>query len=79
MSKLTIRTEGDKHVVATRRFAASPEKVYRAHTDPKLIQRWMIGPDGWSMPVCIAEPQPGGEDNSLRVVGRQRRRLPPHR
>jgi len=31
-------------VVVTRRFAAPPEAVYRAHTDPKLIQKWLLGP-----------------------------------
>lgn len=61
MSKLTLKTEGDRFVVATRRFAASPEAVYRAHTDPKLLQRWLLGPDGWSMPVCVCEARPGGK------------------
>ena len=37
MSKLRVVTEGDKHVVVTRRFAAPPEAVYRAHTEPELI------------------------------------------
>ena len=60
MSKLQIRTEGDTQVVVTRRFAAPPEAVYRAHTDPALVQKWMLGPDGWTMPVCISEAQPGG-------------------
>ena len=53
MSKLTMKTEGDTHVVVTRRFAAPPEAVYRAHTDPKFIQKWLLGPEGWTMPVCI--------------------------
>ena len=61
MSKLTLMTEGDKHVVVTRRFAAPPEVVYRAHTEPKLIQKWMLGPDGWTMPVCVCEARPGGK------------------
>jgi uncharacterized protein YndB with AHSA1/START domain len=61
MSKLTIVTEGDKHVVVTRRFAAPPEAVYRAHTEPKLIQKWLLGPDGWTMPVCVCEARPGGK------------------
>ena len=61
MSKLTLKTEGDKHVVVTRRFAAPPEAVYRAHTEPKLIQKWMLGPDGWTMPVCVCEARPGGK------------------
>ena len=61
MSKMTIKTEGDTHVVVTRRFAASPEAVYRAHTEPSLIQKWLLGPDGWTMPVCINEARPGGK------------------
>ena len=61
MSKLTLTTEGDKHVVVTRRFAAPPEAVYRAHTEPKLIQKWLLGPDGWTMPVCVCEARPGGK------------------
>ena len=61
MSKTTLKTEGDRYVVVTRRFAASPEAVYRAHTEPKLIQQWMLGPEGWTMPVCINEAHPGGK------------------
>jgi uncharacterized protein YndB with AHSA1/START domain len=61
MSKMTLKTEGDKHVVVTRHFAASPEAVYRAHTEPKLIQKWMLGPEGWTMPVCLSEARPGGK------------------
>jgi uncharacterized protein YndB with AHSA1/START domain len=60
MSKITLKTEGDRHVVVTRKFAASPEAVYRAHTDSKLMQKWMLGPDGWTMPVCINQAKPGG-------------------
>jgi uncharacterized protein YndB with AHSA1/START domain len=60
MSKMTLKTEGDKHIVVTRRFAAPPELVYRAHTEPELIQKWLLGPDGWTMPVCINEAKPGG-------------------
>ncbi len=61
MTKLTIETEGDRFVVVTRRFAAPPQDVYRAHTDPALIQRWLLGPDGWSMPVCVCDARPGGK------------------
>jgi uncharacterized protein YndB with AHSA1/START domain len=61
MSKMTLKTEGDTHVVVTRRFAAPPEAVYRAHTEPNLIQKWLLGPDGWTMPVCISEARPNGK------------------
>lgn len=60
MSKLTLELEGDVHVVLTRRFAAPPELVYRAHTEPELIRRWMLGPEGWTMPVCECDARPGG-------------------
>lgn len=61
MSKMTLKTEGDRYVIVTRRFAAPPEAVYRAHTDPELLQKWLIGPEGWTMPVCISDARPGGK------------------
>src|SRR5436305_6433877 len=61
MRKLALTTEGETNVVITRRFAARPQGVYRAHTEPELVQKWMLGPDGWTMPVCISDPRPGGK------------------
>jgi uncharacterized protein YndB with AHSA1/START domain len=61
MTPLTLKTEGDLYIVVTRHFAAPPEAVYRAHTEPKLLQQWLLGPDGWNMPVCISEPKPHGK------------------
>jgi uncharacterized protein YndB with AHSA1/START domain len=58
---MTLKTERDTHVIVTRRFNAPPEAVYRAHTDPKVIQKWLLGPEGWTMPVCINEAKPGGK------------------
>jgi len=60
MSEMVLTTKGDRYVVVTRRFAASPELLYRAHTEPALIQKWLLGPDGWTMPVCISEARRGG-------------------
>jgi uncharacterized protein YndB with AHSA1/START domain len=61
VSKLILTTEGDRFVVVKRRFAAPPEAVYRAHMEPELIREWMLGPEGWTMPVCINEGKPGGK------------------
>jgi uncharacterized protein YndB with AHSA1/START domain len=60
MSNLTLTTEGATHLIVTRRFAALPPAVYRAHTEPELIRKWQLGPEGWTMPVCISEARPGG-------------------
>jgi uncharacterized protein YndB with AHSA1/START domain len=60
MTAMTLVTDGETDVMITRHFAAPPAAVFRAHTDPELIQRWMLGPDGWSMPVCISEARTGG-------------------
>ena len=61
MNKMKLVTDGDRYVVVTRRFAAPPQLVYRAHTEPELIQKWMLGPDGWTMPVCMSDARPGGK------------------
>ena len=60
-TKMTLKTEGDRHIVVTRRFAAPPEAVYRAHTEAATIQKWLPGPDGWTMPLCICEARPDGK------------------
>jgi uncharacterized protein YndB with AHSA1/START domain len=71
MSKLTLKAEGDTHIVATRRFAAPPEAVYRAHIDCPIIQQWLLGPDGWTMPVCQSDPRPGGKIRYEWVNGKK--------
>lgn len=61
MTRLILETEGETFVIVKRRFEASPADVYRAHVDPELVQQWLLGPAGWTMPVCINEARPGGK------------------
>jgi uncharacterized protein YndB with AHSA1/START domain len=61
MNKMTLETAGDRGVIVTRRFAALPEAVYCAHTEPSIIQKWLLGPDGWTMPVCMSDVRPQGK------------------
>lgn len=56
----TLVTDGDTRIVITRRFMAPPALVFLAHTDPALIRRWMLGPDGWTMPHCHSDARHGG-------------------
>lgn len=53
----------DAEVVITRVFQAPRQLVWDAWTRPEHLRQWMLGPDGWSMPIC---------DVDLRVGGRQR-------
>jgi uncharacterized protein YndB with AHSA1/START domain len=59
--RMMLETIGETDVLVTRYFAASPEAVYRAHTEPRLIQQWLLGPKGWTMPVCENDARAGGE------------------
>lgn len=42
----------DTQVRVSRVIRGSLEQVWQAHTDPELMKRWLLGPDGWTMPVC---------------------------
>ncbi len=35
-------------------------EVWDAHHDPATVRGWMLGPDGWSMPVCDVATEVGG-------------------
>ena len=60
--KLTTEftTPSDREVVARRTFDAPRQLVWDAHTRPEHVRRWLLGPDGWSMPVCEIDLRPGG-------------------
>lgn len=42
----------DIQVRVSRVVRGTTEQVWRAHHEPALMQRWLLGPDGWTMPVC---------------------------
>ena len=58
---LTVERTSPTTLTITRHFTAPPARVFAAHTEPALIQRWCYGFDGWHMPVCINDARPGGE------------------
>ena len=58
---LQITTQGDRELVMTREFDAPRKLVYDAHTKPELVRRWLLGPDGWSMPICEMDVRVGGK------------------
>ncbi|TFC54497.1 MULTISPECIES: SRPBCC family protein [unclassified Cryobacterium] len=42
----------DTQVRVARVIRGTVDQVWRAHNDAALMQQWLLGPDGWSMPVC---------------------------
>lgn len=52
---------GDTQARVSRVIRGSAEQVWQAHTDPALLRRWQLGPDGWSMPVCEVSAQVGAK------------------
>ena len=57
---LTVITPSEREIVMTRVFDAPRQLVFDAHTKPDLIKRWLLGPPGWSMPVCEIDLRVGG-------------------
>ena len=57
-AEVTLR--GDTAVSVARSFKAPRALVYEAYTTPALMQRWLLGYPGWTMPVCEMDVRPGG-------------------
>ncbi|HEV8304565.1 MAG TPA: SRPBCC family protein [Gemmatimonadales bacterium] len=60
-AQLKITTAGDRDLVMTREFDAPRRLVFDAHTKPELVRRWLLGPPGWSLPVCEMDVRVGGK------------------
>ena len=60
MDKAQVTLPSDHEVKVTRSFRAPRALVYRAYTEPELVRRWLLGPPGWSMPVCEMDVRVGG-------------------
>jgi uncharacterized protein YndB with AHSA1/START domain len=56
-----IAAHGDRKILITRVFDAPRRLVFDAYTKPDLIKRWLLGPDGWSMPICETDLRAGGK------------------
>lgn len=79
----------DLHVRVSRIVRGSVERVWQAHHDAELVRRWMLGPDGWTMPVCEVATSVGkayryeweSDDGSSRfgIEGELVESEPPHR
>ncbi len=57
---LSASLPSDRTIRLTRNFKAPRQLVWDAHTQPHLLKRWLLGPPGWTMPVCEVDLRVGG-------------------
>jgi len=55
-----LSTPSDREILVERDFDAPRSLVFDAFTRPDLVRRWLLGPDGWTMPVCQIDLRVGG-------------------
>jgi uncharacterized protein YndB with AHSA1/START domain len=60
IGNLKLTTQGDREIVMTRVFDAPRRLVFDAFTKPELVKQWLLGPPGWTMPVCEIDLRVGG-------------------
>lgn len=60
MRPLSMTTPTDTTIEITRGFNAPISMVWRAHTEPDLVKRWLTGPTGHTMPECEIDLRVGG-------------------
>jgi uncharacterized protein YndB with AHSA1/START domain len=60
MGTLRVSTPTDREIVLTRDFDAPRSLVFDAMSKPELLERWMLGPPGWSMVECENDLKVGG-------------------
>jgi uncharacterized protein YndB with AHSA1/START domain len=84
----TYTTPNDLEVVAVRVVAAPRRLVFDAWTKPEHVQRWLLGPEGWSMPVCEIDLRAGGawrfgwrkdDGRTMEMTGKYLEVVPPER
>jgi uncharacterized protein YndB with AHSA1/START domain len=67
--RLKLTARGEREIVMSRSFDAPRALVFEAWTTPALVKRWLLGPLGWTMPVCEIDLRVGG---AYRFVWRNR-------
>lgn len=59
-TSLTLTLPSDREIVMTRVVNAPCHLVFEAWTNREHVPHWMLGPAGWTMPICEIDLRPGG-------------------
>ena len=55
-----VTTPSDLEIAMTRVFNAPRRLVFDALTRTELVKQWLLGPPGWTMPLCEIDLRVGG-------------------
>jgi len=79
----------DTQVRISRIIRGPIQQVWDAYHDPEMMQRWLLGPEGWTMPVCEVatavgeayryEWEQAGGEGRFGFTGELLESDPPHR
>ncbi len=84
----TYTTPSDTEFVAVRVFDAPRALVWDVWNSPEHAPHWLLGPEGWTMPVCEVDLRPGGvwrmvwrqaDGTEMEMKGVYREVVPPER
>jgi uncharacterized protein YndB with AHSA1/START domain len=84
----TFTTPSDREIAATRVVDAPRSLVWETHTNPDHLRNWLLGPEGWTLPVCEIDLRPGGawhfvwrgpDGTEMEMRGEYREVTPPER
>jgi uncharacterized protein YndB with AHSA1/START domain len=84
----TFTTPSDREIEISRVFDAPRELLWEAVTSPEHLPNWMLGPEGWTMPVCESDLRPGGayrygwrksDGDEMEITGVHKEIEPPER
>jgi uncharacterized protein YndB with AHSA1/START domain len=88
LEKTSVTTPNDREVVVVRSFHAPRRLLWEAWTNPKYLPQWMLGPEGWTMPVCEIDLRVGGayrfvwrknDGAEMVITGTYKEIVPPER
>jgi uncharacterized protein YndB with AHSA1/START domain len=54
------KAPSEVELVTIRAFDAPRELLWEAWTSPEHLPNWLLGPEGWTMPVCESDLRAGG-------------------
>ena len=60
VGSMTFTKPNDTQLTARRELDAPRDLVWAVHTQCEHLQKWLLGPEGWTMPVCEIDLRPSG-------------------